>query len=94
MGLTVAGVPSDCVHVAVTVMEEEFVLGPFGSALKQIHEVMAVDLPAVPQKQAAMQDTCGQRPKQHARNIRDDRQSWILLDLVGFQQPEIRIWLS
>lgn len=47
--------PSDCIHVAVAVMEEEFMLGPFGSALKQIHEVMAVYLPAVPQKHAAMQ---------------------------------------
>lgn len=51
---TVAGVPSDCVHVTVAVMEEEFMLGPFGSALKQIHEVMAVYLPAVPQKHAAI----------------------------------------
>lgn len=50
---TVAWVPSDGVEVAVAIMEEEFVLGPFGSALKQIHGVMAVDHPAVPQKHAA-----------------------------------------
>ena len=66
MGLTVAGLPSDCVHVAVAVMEEEFMLGPLGSGLKQIHEVMAVYLPAGPE----MPDTCGETPNQRSGNIR------------------------
>lgn len=84
--LTVVGAPSDRVHVAVAVMEEEFMLGPLGSALKQLHEVMAIYLPAVPKremnKQAAMRDTCGKTTNQHSRNICDIVQ-------VVFQQPEI-----
>lgn len=80
------GVPSDRVHVAVAVMEEEFMLGPLGSALKQLHEVMAIYLPALPKreinKQAAMRDTCGKTAKQHSWNMSDIVQ-------VVFQQPEI-----
>lgn len=80
------GVPSDRVHVAVAVMEEEFMFGPLGSALKQLHEVMAIYLTAVPKreinKQAAMRDTCGKTPNQHSLNISDIVQ-------VVFQQPEI-----
>lgn len=84
--LTVVGVPSDRVHVAVAVMEEEFMLGPFGSALKQLHEVMAIYLPAVPKreinKQAAMRDACAKTPNQPSWNISDIVQ-------VVFQQPGI-----
>ncbi len=45
-GLTVLGMPSDCIQVAVAVMEEELVVRSFNSPLKQIHEVMTIYLPA------------------------------------------------
>lgn len=40
------GVPSDSVQVGIAVMKQKLVLGPVDSPLKQIHEVVAVDVPA------------------------------------------------
>lgn len=56
-------------------------LGPLGSALKQIHEVTAVYLPAFPQKHAVMRDT----------SVHGTLETLDKVDQVAFQQPEIRI---
>ena len=45
-GLTVVGVPSDRVQEGVAVVEQKLVVRPFNSLLEQIHEVVAIDLPA------------------------------------------------